>query len=299
MSPVPQGPPAGWPPAEVEITDETVRDLLATQHPDLSGHSLARVGNGWDNVTYRLGADLAVRLPRRRLAAELILSEQKWLPRLVLRLPVPIPAPIRIGKPGSGYPWPWSVVPWIDGVSATVDPLHSDQAGQLGGFLRKLHVPGPTDAPRNPYRGVPLATRSDALTVRLDRIDPSLLPVPRQVLRDLWLESVAAPIDVNEVWLHGDLHPSNVIVSEGRLAAVVDWGDVCIGDPATDLAAAWMQFPREAHSEFWEAYGTTTAATWQRARGWAIHFGLMLVDSGSDDEAWSNVGSLILERACV
>lgn len=288
-----------WPPAEVDITPEMVIALITEQHPDLGGRSLSRFGSGWDNVTYRLGDDLAVRLPRRNIAVDLIVNEQEWLPRLAARLPVPIPAPVRVGRPGSGYPWPWSVVPWTDGLAATARSLDPDQAGILGGFLRALHQPGPPDAPRNPYRGVPLESGSATRAMRLDRIDPDRLPVASERIRRLSRKAAAVPIDVADVWLHGDLHPGNVIVDGGRLAAVVDWGDIGVGDPATDLATAWMQFPKVVHDEFLDAYGSVTEATWERARGWAIHFGLMLVDSGDGhDEAWAAAGRLILERAC-
>jgi aminoglycoside phosphotransferase (APT) family kinase protein len=135
--------------------------------------------------------------------------------------------------------------------------------------------------------------------MRLDRADPDRLPVGPERIRSIWSDAAIVPIDVTGVWLHGDLHPGNVIVDDGRLAAVVDWGDIGVGDPATDLAAAWMQFPTGAHDEFWGAYGSVSEATWKRARGWAIHFGLMLVDSGGGhDEAWAESGSVILERAC-
>lgn len=294
-----QDPSPGWPPAEVDVTEEMVRDLLATQHPDLAEQRLARFGNGWDNVTYRLGDDLAVRLPRRKVAVGLIANEQKWLPHLAQRLPVPIPAPIRIGAPGAGYPWPWSIVPWTEGVAATVESLDLDQAAVLGGFLRALHQPGPPDAPRNPYRGVPLESGEETRAMRLSRIDPDRLPVAPERIRSVSSEVAAVPIDVAEGWLHGDLHPGNVIVDKGRVAAVVDWGDIGVGDPATDLAAAWMQFPTAAHDEFWREYGSVTEASWKRARGWAIHFGLMLVDSGGGhDESWAESGRIIIERAC-
>lgn len=298
MSQPAQDPPPGWPPAEVDITPGLVHDLLIEQHPDLAGQRLRRLGNGWDNVTFRLGTDLAVRLPRRQLAVELIGNEQKWLPHLADQLPVPIPAPFRIGEPGSGYPWPWSVVPWFDGVVAAVEPLRLDQAAEVGRFLRALHRPAPPEAPHNPFRGVPLEPRSAVLASRLERIDPSQLPVEPSAIRDLWADVHTVPIDVPAAWLHGDLHPRNVIVTGGKMAAVVDWGDICVGDPATDLAAAWMQFPAEAHDEFWAAYGGVSEATWKRARGWAISFGLMLVDSGHDDASWAETGKLILERAC-
>src|SRR5262245_40482851 len=148
------------PPAEVSIDSSLVRALLDEQHADLASFALADIGEGWDNRMFRLGEDLAVRIPRRAVAAVLIEQEQRWLPRLSERLPLPIPAPVRIGRPGCGFPWAWSVVPWFPGQSALLapsDPMMTAVA--LGHFLQLLHQPAPEDAPHNPWRGIPLAAR--------------------------------------------------------------------------------------------------------------------------------------------
>ncbi|MDQ1465634.1 MAG: hypothetical protein QOH10_49, partial [Actinomycetota bacterium] len=147
------------PAAEVAIDDGLVRRLLTEQLPDLRGLPLVRLAEGWDNVIFRLGDELTVRLPRRRLAAELVEHEQRWLPELAPKLPLAIPAPVGIGRPGPGYPWAWSVCPWLPGAVAQQvapdDPF--DAATRLGRFLAALHEPAPPDAPANPFRGVPLA----------------------------------------------------------------------------------------------------------------------------------------------
>src|SRR6185312_10300552 len=158
--------PAGTdiPAHDVEITDTLARSLLSAQHPDLADLPLRRIANGWDNVVYRLGDDLALRLPRRKAAHQLLLHEVRWLPFLAPRLPLPIPAALRRGRPNAAYPYHWAVVPWFDGASAAelTAGERDHYAGELGRFLRALHVPAPADAPRNPVRGVPLATRSAA-----------------------------------------------------------------------------------------------------------------------------------------
>lgn len=296
-TPVP--PPAGFPVAEVDITTELVLELLRTQHPDLAERGVSFHGNGWDNATYRLGSDLAVRLPRRELAVELVENEQKWVPLLAPLLDVQIPAPVRVGTAGSGYPWRWSIVPWIEGRTADVVPLLPGETRRFGEFLRALHHPAPADAPRNPYRGVPLRTRATSVVSRLARLDADDLAVSLHRVRELWDEAASLPVDSDEVWLHGDLHPRNVIAAEGRLAAVVDWGDICVGDPATDLAAAWMLFPVGVHDDLRDSYRPISDTTWQRARGWAIFFGVVLADSGAGhDEPWAATGREILQRAC-
>lgn len=293
-------PAPGIPPAEVEITQDLVEALLQDQHPDLADRYLRLFGSGWDNTTYRLGDDLAVRIPRRELGAGMMLKEQRWLPRLAPRLPLPAGAPVRTGLPGRGYPWSWSIVEWIDGVSAEIAAPDPSQAARLGEFLRELHSTAPAEAPHNPWRGIPLADRASSVDQRLDRLEPDDLPVAVEEIRTIWHRVRDVAIDVDERrWLHGDLHPRNVIVDGGEIRAVIDWGDLCAGDPATDLAAAWMMFPNSVHDDFRASYGEMSDATWERARGWAIFFGVIMVDAGRmDDPRWAECGRSTLERVC-
>ncbi|MDJ0665469.1 MAG: aminoglycoside phosphotransferase family protein [Acidimicrobiia bacterium] len=292
-------PPPGIPAAEVEITDELVRGLLRSQHPDLADQALNLFGSGWDNTTYRLGSGLAVRLPRRQLGAEMILKEQRWVPVVASGLPIPVGLPIRVGQPEFGYPWTWSVIPWIDGVSAEVADPDPGEAARLGQFLNALHKPGADDGPRSSHRGCPLTKRARSVEERLPRLDRSLLDVSIDQIWDAWQLAKTLPIDREEVWLHGDLHARNIIVDDGQIAGVIDWGDICVGDPATDLSVAWMLFPDSTHDDFRRAYGPISEATWERARGWAIFFGVVMVDAGaSDDPVWARAGARTLARAC-
>lgn len=296
---VPEEPPIGIPPAEVEISTELVVALVEAQHPDLADLEIRLHGSGWDNTTFRLGSDLAVRLPRRLMGAELILKEQLWLPELARRLPISISAPVRVGTPAFGYPWAWSIVPWIEGVDAVVEPLRVDQAPAIARLLGALHQPAPVDAPRNEFRGVPLVRRCHSMESRLARIGRGSLAIGLDRVAAGWAETKTVPIDTDEVWIHGDIHARNVIGMSGKLRAVVDWGDLCVGDPATDLAAAWILFPAAGHAAFRAAYGPISDDTRQRARGWAIHLGVVLVDAGdADDPAWAEIGRRVLERAC-
>ena len=292
-------PPPGIPAAEVDITDDLVRSLLRSPHPDLNELPLRLFGSGWDNTTYRLGTELAVRVPRRRLGAEMILKEQRWLRMLASRLPLPVGAPIRIGRPEFGYPWTWSVVDWVDGESAEMAIPDPGEGARLGEFLRALHVAAPPGAPHNPWRGGPLMHRARSVEERLPRLDTSLLGVPVGDIRRTWDRVKTVPIDIDPVWLHGDLHARNIIVNGGEIAGVIDWGDLCVGDPATDLAVSWMLFPDSAHAEFLSTYGVVGTDTWERARGWAIFFGVVMVDAGaSNDPAWARAGARTLMRAC-
>lgn len=146
------------PPAEVDISADLVRRLLAGQHPDLARLPVTFLANGWDNAMFRVGDELVARLPRREVGAKIIVHEQQWLPLLARGLPLPIPYPERIGLPAHGYPWPWSIVPYLRGEPAadsdSLDAGHA--AAAVGGFLGALHVPAPARAPVNPFRGVPL-----------------------------------------------------------------------------------------------------------------------------------------------
>lgn len=277
------GPAPGTPPAEHAIDAALVGGLLAEQHPDLAGLPLRAVDAGWDNAMFRLGDGLAVRLPRRAAAAALIEGEQRWLPRLAARLTLPIPVPLRVGLPARGYPWRWSVQPWLPGDAADERPPAPEQAAPFAAFLRSLHQPAPPDAPRNPVRGCPLGERAPVAEARLRRLAGATgLITPR--LRRIWEEALAAPLDLPPAWLHGDLHPRNLLVAGGALCGVIDWGDLTGGDPATDLAAIWMLFEdAAARAAALAAYGELSAATLARARGWAVHLGATLLDTGMVD----------------
>ena len=276
-----------------------MRALLETQHPDLADRELRLFGSGWDNTTFRLGDDLAVRVPRRKLGAEMILKEQRWLSHLAPQLPLPIGEPVRVGKPGHGYPWTWSIVRWIDGESAEVVDADLQQAATVAGFLAALHRLAHEGAPTNAWRGGPVIDRAPSVEQRLDRLDEGQLGIEPSLVWSVWDRTKAIPIDLSPTWLHGDIHPRNVIVDDGKVVAIIDWGDLCVGDPATDLAAAWMLFPNEVHEAFRDAYGTISDDTWERGRSWAIFFGVVMVDAGTtDDAAWAARGRETLRRAC-
>jgi aminoglycoside phosphotransferase (APT) family kinase protein len=261
------------PVAEVVVDSALARDLLEAQYPAFATQPLTRVDEGWDNVTFRVGPDYALRLPRRKVAVELLLKEQRWLPVLAARLPIAVPRIVAVGLPSDRFPYPWSLVEWLPGQTADVAPLDRRQAVPFARVLRALHEKAPEEAPANPVRGVPLAARAPLVRARLDRLTLPDLEKP-------WREALEAPVAEEAVWLHGDLHARNVVVSNGELVGLIDWGDLAAGDVATDLACAWMLFDEaDARAAFLGAYRPTESER-VRAAGWAVNFASALIDSG-------------------
>ncbi|MGI9600652.1 MAG: aminoglycoside phosphotransferase family protein [Acidimicrobiales bacterium] len=284
---------AATPPAEVDIDEALVRSLLEEQHPDLADRPVRFFGEGWDNVMFRLGSDLSVRLPRRRIVADLIIHEQRWLPELADSLPLPVPAPVSVGRPSGSYPFPWSVLPWLPGEAADQAPPGTGQGVVLAEFLRALHQPAPADAPHNPGRGVPLADRATGVEERLDRLAP---PLPPSIVT-VWGDAISAPAGTDRTWVHGDLHAANVLVDDGAFSGVIDWIDINAGDAATDLAAMWTLLgdPDERHAALRRYHPGPDLE--RRARGWAVFFGTVLLDTGLvDNPRYQRLGTAILER---
>ena len=286
------------PVAEVAVDTDLVARLVGSQFPALLDHrDLRPHAFGWDNVVYRLGDDLAVRLPRRAAGAALVEREQRWLPELAPTLPLPIPAPLRAGRPGEGYPWRWSICPWLPGdIAARTPPAEPVVAAEtLGRVVAARHQPAPADAPANPVRGVPLVARDEATRRWLDQLGAE---VPAAAVLVRWEQAVAvAPWHGRPRWLHGDLHPANLLVDGGSLAAVIDFGDLTAGDPATDLAVAWMLFdagPARAAFRHHAGYAGDEP-TWRRAHGWALGLALAYLANSADHEVIAALGRRTLE----
>ena len=278
------------PAAEVDVSVELVRQLLAGQHPDLAGLPMRVLANGWDNMVCTVGTDLLARLPRRAQAAELVAHEQRWLPVLAPGLPLPIPAPVRVGQPAGRYPWKWSVVPFLPGQVAALAPPddRAVAAAALGEFLAALHVPAPPEAPVNPFRGGPLAERSGRV---IEHLGLTVSGTEASAARAIWETALAAaPWAGPPAWVHGDLHPANILVNTGRISAVIDFGDLTSGDPANDLSVAWMLFPATERAIFWQAYGQADDHTRMRARGWALSLALVFLTYSADNPLMAGIG---------
>ena len=289
------------PPADIHIDEALVRALLHAQHPDLASLPLTEVGEGWDNKVFRLGPDLAVRLPRRASTAVMLEHEQRWLPVLAPRLPLPVPAPIRIGGPGDGFPWSWSVVRWFPGQTAAASPPADLKpvAAALGRFIRVLHQPAPPEAPHNAWRSIPLDARTERLHEHLDQLRDS---VYRERVLAVWDRLVVTPRWPGPpLWIHADLHPGNLLIRDGELSAVLDFGDLTAGDPATDLSVMWM-LPPDVRSDLFAACGRSRSVTadeyvWKRSRGWALAIAIAYLALSSDDDALGALARSTIEAA--
>ncbi|MFJ2557570.1 MULTISPECIES: aminoglycoside phosphotransferase family protein [unclassified Streptomyces] len=288
-----------------DIDDDLVRTLIREQHPDFADLDLRPVDGGWDNQMWRLGDELAVRMPRTERAPTLLRTEHRWMPELAPRLPLPVPVPVRVGEPSERFPRLWTVTTWVPGEPADRTPVTRGRpaADALAGFLGRLHREAPADAPVKPERGGPLEGRRsdvDAMFASVDGVGDEV--------REVWEDALAAPVwQGPPMWIHSDLHPANVVVADGTLAGVVDFGDLGAGDPATDLAAAWVLLPEGAAPRFLHAYAHADEAMIRRARGWAVLRGLMLLSVGRAGDlglpggkvTWGPAGRATLDRVVV
>jgi aminoglycoside phosphotransferase (APT) family kinase protein len=256
-------------PERLSVGVPLVRRLIDAQFPRWADQPIRPVPRGgWDNHTFRLGADMLVRLPSATPYALAVEKEQRWLPFLAPRLPLPIPVPLAAGRPDPDYPHPWSVYRWIDGETVSV-PLDSCAAA-LADFLMALQgidpAGGPGPGQHNWYRGGPLQTYDEGIKDGIEKLDD---PALRAAIADSWQESLDAPWHGEPVWFHGDIAPGNLLTDRGALSAVIDFGTCGVGDPACDLAIAWTSLTAPAREAFRDRMGVDDAM-WLRGRGWAL-----------------------------
>jgi len=273
---------------DTEITAELVRNLLRDQYPDLADYPVQLGARGWDNQLWRLGDDRAVRLPWATESADVLLrKEYTLLPSLAPHLPLPVPVPQRLGEPSERFPRPWTVTTWVPGTPADRAPASAaDAADSLAAFLTALHRRAPEEAPTGRgRRGGPLTDIAEQFPEQLAAAtELGSIPDPDAV-RAIWEDAVAAPGWAGPaLWLHADLHPANVLTAGGSFCGVVDFGDLCAGDPAWDLASAWILLPDGAIDRFHNAYRPALDdATLRRARGCAVlraFAGIFIGDAG-------------------
>ncbi|WJR67756.1 aminoglycoside phosphotransferase family protein [Neorhizobium sp. CSC1952] len=263
-----------------EIDALLVERLVAAQFPHWAHLPVRPVAaGGWDNRTFHLGDEMSVRLPSAERYVAQVEKEHRFLPALGARLPLPVPAPVGLGKPGEGYPWPWSVYRWIEGETAKRERI-ADMvrfAGDLADFLLALWridaSAGPPAGTHNFHRGGSLAVYDDearrSIEILADELDAPLMT-------EIWERALASTWTEKPVWVHGDVAEGNLLVREGRLSAVIDFGSSGVGDPACDLVIAWTLFDRPAAQAFRERVALDPD-TWERARGWCLWKALITI----------------------
>jgi aminoglycoside phosphotransferase (APT) family kinase protein len=270
------------------IDDALVRRLVTAQFPQWSGLPIGSVETaGWDNRTFHLGEHMIVRLPRAAAYAVQVEKEHRWLPQLAPLLPLRIPTPLAIGEPANGYPWKWSICRWIEGETAAPERIGdlNDFATGLAEFLIALQRIDPTDGPRpgvhNFYRGGSLTTYDaetrQAIAVLKGKLDT-------EAATEVWDMALKATWDHPPVWLHGDVSAGNLLIQEGRLSAVIDFGMMGVGDPACDLSIAWTLFGGESRATF-RAMLPLDPGTWARGRAWTLWKALIVAAGLTDTNA--------------
>lgn len=264
----------------VPVDIAQVRRLVAAQFPQWADRPVTPVPSGGvDNITFRLGDDMLIRMPRFARWIGQVTREQRWLPVLAPHLPLAVPVPVGKGRPGEGYPFPWSVYRWIEGSNAELSNLvdHGQAAVDLADFLLTLREVDAADGPppewSNGFRGVGLHDHRDSpivasrLRERIAVLD-GFFDV--DAVTEVWQAGLDAPAwDADPVWVHGDPVGANMIARDGRLAAVIDFGTLAVGDPACDLIAAWGFLPAGARDPFRKLLAVDDN-TWARGRVWGL-----------------------------
>ena len=264
---------------EVDVDASLVRRLLGAQFPHWADLPLEPVlPRGTDNALFRLGDDMVARLPRTERTSRRLEKERRWLPRIAPLLPLAVPRPLAEGMPADDYSFSWSVYGWLNGENATPDHIADEKqfALDLAEFLAALQRIDPTSGPppgeHNFFRGVPLASRDAATRAAIASLHTE---VDVAAVTAVWEDALRAPEwHGAPVWIHGDLDARNVLVENGRLSAVVDFGGLGVGDPACDVMVAWKLFSADAREIFRTALAIDEA-TWARSKGWALSQALM------------------------
>lgn len=286
------------PDAEVVIDAVLVRAILREQFPQLDAMSARLVGEGWDNSVWVVEEQWAFRFPRRAIAAGLTARELSVLPKLAPLLPVPIPEPRFVGEPSDAYPWAFFGGPLLvgcePGEAGLSDADRETVGAELGSFLRALHDLGlDIDLPADPNRRADMTFRVPRARECLAEVEAAGVCLLRDSVERVLEEALRLPTTDAEAVLHGDLHARHVLVEHGHLSAVIDWGDVCVGDPSIDLQLAWSLLPPAGRARFAETYGPIEDDRLLRARATALYFGAMLAAYAH------SVGNGNLERECV
>lgn len=270
-----------------DVTTDVVSCLIAEQFPRWADLAIRPVVlDGWDNTTFRLGHDKSIRLPSHKMYVPQIAKEHRWLPVLAPHLPLPIPEPVAQGQPGCGFPAPWSIYRWIDGEPAALAGVadHDRLADDLAAFLVALRGVstdgGPPAGPHSFNRGGPVSAWDEQTRSTIDLL---VGEIDADGALAVWEAAVAAEWSGPDVWVHGDVTGSNLLMTGDRLCGVIDFGCTAVGDPACDLTPAWTMFAGSSRRRFVDAMGCDEG-TWARARGWTLWKALIDIPGRSLDD---------------
>jgi aminoglycoside phosphotransferase (APT) family kinase protein len=282
---------AEWDP-EVHVDEDLARALIGGQAPDLRDAPIRLLAAGWDNVVYLVDDRWAFRFPRREVAVAGVEREISTLPRIAPNLPLPIPEPRYVGRPSGDYPWPWFGAPFLPGIELAAAGIPDDQRGPLaatlGAFLAALHAPAMAvrigaGLPIDPMRRADMGFRVPGTRARIDGLASKRLWQPTHEVSRLLADAERLPPPSRTVLLHGDLHVRHVLVDErGGAAGVIDWGDLCVGDPSIDLSLGYGSFAGGARRAFLAAYGPVDGLTELRARVVAVFLAAALLEYAED-----------------
>jgi len=261
------------PATQVEINPSLVRELIMAQFPQWAHLPIEPIAfGGWDNRTFHLGPEMTVRLPSAAAYSAQVEKEHRWLPRLAPLLPLPIPTPLAMGVPAAGYPWHWSIYRWLKGENATIERIADPRqfATALAEFLIALQridsTGGPPPGQHNFYRGGPLEIYDPETHQAMADLAGT---IDKEGVTSVWEAALNVTWHGSPVWLHGDVSAGNLLVTKGRLSAVIDFGCLGVGDPSCDLTIAWTLFSGKSREAFRAAFALDSD-TWSRARGWAL-----------------------------
>ncbi|MCT4638499.1 MAG: phosphotransferase [Bacteroidales bacterium] len=274
----------------MDVTEDIVKSLIEQQFGDMKKLPVRFLDSGADNNNYLLGNQYLVRLPKDKDAAALINNEIKWLPYLQNRLNIDIPVPHRVGEPTDTFLWNWTITPWFRGDTADISAIDNREISVVTDFLKTLHSYAPKDAPINPYRGVALTKKAADVQERINRLKTRTDLITNKITQ-LWETAINEPVPEYKTLIHGDLHPKNIITSNRKIKAVIDWGDITTGDPANDIAILWMLFnDKTAINNALKQYGASQSLI-NRSIGWAIFFGTLFLDTGlNTNPQYTNTG---------
>jgi aminoglycoside phosphotransferase (APT) family kinase protein len=273
---------------QLMIDDTLVQRLVATQFPQWKNLPIRRVvSGGWDNRTFHLGEQMLVRMPSAEDYALQVEKEQRWLPKLAPLLPLPIPVPLGLGEPANGYSWKWSIYAWLPGEAAAFSQIANlcEFATSLAQFLIALQsidsTNGPPPGQHSFYRGGELTTYDDETRQAIATLNGK---INVNEVTEVWEAALATTWHGSPVWVHGDISIGNLLVQDGRLSAVIDFGQLTVGDPACDLAIAWTLFKDESREAF-RAILSLDAGTWARGRAWTLWKALIIAAALTDSNA--------------